>query len=186
MFAEKVRNIVKSKSKGREYYFRFHIVPVVRNAKMLAKMLKADAEIVEIAAWLHDITAMAGNPDNHHITGSNEAERILRWLGYPEKRIIKVKHCIHAHSGSKSVKRETLEAECVASADAMAHLENVPFLFYVAFEVKKLDIAEGRAWVKDHLERSWNKLMPKAKKMAKEKYNASIRSLDISGLSSRR
>jgi putative nucleotidyltransferase with HDIG domain len=150
----------------------YHIVAVVDNAKKLAKQLGADEEIVEISAWLHDITRLRGDGDNHHITGQVVAEEILKKLSYPQEKIDKVKHCIHAHRGNQSIKQETVEAECVASADAMAHFDNIPFLFYVALFKKQRSIEETKIWLRTKLERSWNKLIPEAKEIVRPKYEA--------------
>ena len=37
--------------------FLFHFVPMVEYAKVLAKEMNVDIEIVELAGWLHDIGA---------------------------------------------------------------------------------------------------------------------------------
>jgi uncharacterized protein len=87
-----------------------HFVPMVKYAKKLAKRLKADEEVVEIAAWLHDVGSIIYGRDNHHITGAKIAEEKLKELGYPpEKKIELVKKCILNHRGSKQNKRETIE-----------------------------------------------------------------------------
>ncbi|MHA1721275.1 MAG: HD domain-containing protein [Promethearchaeota archaeon] len=148
------------------------MVSVVKYANKLAEKLGADKEIVEVSAWLHDITRLKGDPENHHISGPIEAEKILKQLNYPQDKIEKVKHCIHAHRGSQSIKRETIEAECVASADAMAHFDNVPALICVAFVKKQMTIEEGKNWVRNKLERSWKKLIPEAKEIVLLKYEA--------------
>lgn len=168
---EKIKNIVKKECEN-SWSWDYHMIPAVKYAKLLAKKLGADEEIVEISAWLHDITRLKGDPENHHISGPIEAEKILKGMDYPQERIDRVKHCIHAHRGSQSIKRETLEAECVASADAMAHFDNVPALLYVAFTKKQMNIEEGRKWARNKLERSWNKLIPEAKGMVRQKYES--------------
>jgi len=170
MVLEQVREIVIARCKGHEYDLDFHIQPVVKYAKLLARKLNADEEVVEIAAWLHDISRIGRIDYEHHVTSAAEAEKILAGMGYPKEKISKVKHCILAHRSSNSIPRETVEAECVASADAMSHIDNVPFLFYIAFEVKKLGIKDGEAWVREKIERSWNKLMPEAKEIIAERY----------------
>ena len=147
-----------------------HILPVVRFSKMLAKKLKADIEVVELAALLHDLGSLQGDKENHHISGTKEAEKILKKLDYPKEKIEKIKHCIYAHRGSKAIKRETLEAEIVASADAMAHYTDLPSLFYLVFNKHKLDIEEGVASLRGKLERDWKKLMPPARAIIREKY----------------
>lgn len=169
---DKIKKLVQEECKQDPWNWDHHIVSVVKYAKQLAKKLGADEEIVEVSAWLHDITRLKGDPENHHISGQIEAEKILRELKYPQEKIDKVKHCIHAHRGSQSIKRETLEAECVASADAMSHFDNVPALLYVAFVKKQMDTEEGKKWVKNKLERSWNKLIPEAKEIVLPKYEA--------------
>lgn len=169
---EKVKEIVKKECEKDNWSWDYHMVSVVKYANQLAEKLGADKEIVEISAWLHDITRLKGDPENHHISGPIEAEKILRELGYPQAKIDKIKHCINAHRGSQSIKRETIEAECVASADAMAHFDNVPALLYVAFVKKQMNIEEGNTWVRNKLERSWKKLIPEAKEIVSPKYES--------------
>lgn len=151
----------------------YHILPVVKYAKILARKFNAYEEIVEIAALLHDIGSIKyGDVENHHTFGVEEAERILKKFGYPQEKIEKVTHCIHTHRGSKKIKRQTREAECVASADAMAHFDNVPSHLYFAFVKLQMNISEGTKFVKSHLERSWDKLIPEAKELIKDRYEA--------------
>ena len=169
---EKIKNIVKKECEKDNWSWDYHMVSVVKYANQLAEKLGADKEIVEISAWLHDITRLKGDPENHHISGHIEAEKILRELGYPQAKIDKVKHCINAHRGSQSIKRETIEAECVASADAMSHFDNVPALLYVAFVKKQMNIEEGKTWMRNKLERSWKKLIPEAKEIVSPKYES--------------
>jgi predicted hydrolase (HD superfamily) len=151
-----------------------HFAHVVMFAKDLAKRTGADEEIVEIAALLHDYASISNKDwcEDHHIKGAELAEGILKRLGYPQDRIDRVKHCIYAHRGSKSIPRETKEAQCVADADAMSHFYNIPALMWVALVNKGLDAVAGKKWVADKLERSWNKLSPLAKEIVKEKYDA--------------
>ena len=68
--------------------------------------------------------------------------------------------------------RITPEAICLASADAMAHIDQVPSLLYLVFVQMKMGIDEGTAWVREKLERSWGKLCPEARGMMQEKYEA--------------
>jgi HD superfamily phosphodiesterase len=153
-----------------------HITHVVKNAKRLAKLLGADLEIVEIAALLHDFASVKDKNlyKDHHINSAIEAEKILKSFDYPAEKIDAVRHCIEAHRGSVAEKRRSIEAECVASADAMAHIQNVPALLYSAYLQRGMDIDKGTEWLRRKLERSWNKLIPEAKEMVKDKYLAAI------------
>jgi len=149
-----------------------HFVAVVKYAKQLANKRKADEEIVEIAAWLHDIGSIKGNTENHHIVGAEFAGELLKKYNYPKNKIEAVQHCIMSRRGSQNIKRETLEAECLADADAMSHFDSIDALFRIALVDKKLNQEESRDFVFNKLTRSWNKLSPYSQKLFKSKYEA--------------
>lgn len=156
-----------------------HVVFVIKYGKLLAQQLGADTEIVEIAALLHDyanITIPSSSQD-HHIQGALAAERILRSLEYPDQKIEAVKDCILSHRGSVLMERRTVEAVCLASADGMAHIDQMPSLLYLAFVQLGMGIDEGTIWVQKKLERSWNKLCPEAQDMMRLEYTAAQNSL---------
>lgn len=155
-----------------------HVKYVVEYAKELAKELNADEEVVEIAALLHDIGRLNGTDDNHHIVGSEFAEKYLTELHYDSKKIAMVKHCILAHRGSKQIPRETIEAECVASADAMTHFRNISDMFYFVYHDLQKPSDEGKQMIKDKLERSFRKMIPQAQNIVREKYEAIMRMLE--------
>ena len=149
-----------------------HIVYVVKCAKQLAERLGADPEIVEVAALLHDYAGIKNSSmaEEHHIHGAVEAERILVEFGYPQDKIQRVKDCILTHRGSVPMTRLTQEAECIASADAMTHVFQVPSLLHLAYVTHGLGIDEGTGWVLKKIERSMAKLCPEAKEMIHERY----------------
>ena len=141
-----IRKIVKEKH--HELDFKYHIIPVVKNALLLAKKLNADREVVEVAAYLHDIgraknwkdIELLGNKnftgdeilkkiisDKHHLLGAEEAKKILLDLGYDNSFIKKVEHCILTHRGRVDPNPETEEAKIVSSADAMSHFDCLGF-----------------------------------------------------------
>jgi len=153
-----------------------HVVFVVKYSKMLAKILGANQEIVEIAALLHDYAGIKDSSCNHehHIHGANEAELILKTFNYPDNKIKKIKQCILSHRGSVIIQRNSLEEICVASADAMAHIDQVASLMYAAFNGKKLSIEDGKIWVREKLKRTWNKLCPEAQNIVKYKYECAL------------
>jgi len=153
-------------------FWTYHILSVVKYSVMLAKRLGADKETVELAALLHDIGVVKGDKANHHISGTEDAEKILKKFNYPQEKIEGIKHCIYAHRSSKSIKRKTIEAKCVASADAMSHFDEIPHLFESAFIRFKMNPEEGKQWILDKLERDWKKLVPGTREMIKKKYEA--------------
>jgi uncharacterized protein len=158
-----------------------HIAIVVKNAKKLARMLKADEEIVVISALLHDYASVLNRDwqTEHHVHGAKLARVILQQYSYPEDKIEKVVHCILTHWATEKLPRETLESEIVASADAMTHIQNAYELLHYAYAVRRMEIDEGAAWVLTKVRRSWKKLVPEAKKLVLEKYNAAEKMLDL-------
>jgi len=56
----------------------------------------------------------------------------------------------------------------------MAHFDNIPSLFSLAYKEMNLSIDEGKKFVKDKLQRSYNKLSDESKKFYKEKYDKAM------------
>jgi putative nucleotidyltransferase with HDIG domain len=151
-----------------------HILNVIQFSKQLAQELQADEEIVELAAVFHDYASVL-NPEyieNHHEHGARLARKFLMKNDYPEDRINQIEHCILSHRASKRIKRNTIEAKILASADAMAHFANLDSLFYLVYSTKKMGIDEGREYLLSKLDRSWKKLLPKAKDIIAPHYEA--------------
>lgn len=152
-----------------------HMNHVVKFAKLFAKDIKADEEIVELAAWLHDWRVIQGFPKNHHTEGSAAAEEILKKFNYPEKKIEQVKHCIFAHRSSQNIKPETIEAECVANADAVAHFFEIPDLLCAKYSQEKdMTVEEVVMWLKEKLRRDLKKItFPEAQRIVAPYHKAS-------------
>lgn len=158
-----------------------HILSVRQFGRELASITGADTEIVELAALLHDyagIKDVALEPE-HHLYGAALARELLGELGYPEARTERVAACILTHRASRKLMPEklepqTLEARVLASADAAAHIAQVPSLLYLAYVRKGLGVDEGATWVRAKLERSYQKLMPEAKVLVGERYRAAL------------
>jgi uncharacterized protein len=155
-----------------------HFIPMAGYARFLAEKLNADAEIVEIAAWLHDIGSIIHGREEHHITGAEIAEKKLREWGYPEEKIAKVKHCIISHRGSKNIKRETIEAQIIADADAMDIFNDVKNRIKAATDYENKTLEEAKKSVRQKLINSFNKLSSQAKEIAKPKFEAAVLQLN--------
>ena len=149
-----------------------HIKYVVKNALYLAIKYKADLEIVELAALLHDIAVVSnvGDREEHHINGAIIAEELLTKYNYPKDKIERVKQCILTHSAIDGIKRNTIEEEIIADADVIAHFDTLPGLFFVAYKRLNLNINEASLWVKKKLENDYNKLSNRTKLELKDKY----------------
>lgn len=148
----------------------------MKNAVELAKEQGADIEIVELGALLHDISMPSeyGSRDEHHIYGAKIAEELLNKLDYPKEKIELVKKCVLNHRASTNLKRETVEEQCIADADAIAHFDCIPSLFSLAFKEKQMSIPEGTKYVKGKLERDYDRLSAKSKELLKNRYETII------------
>jgi len=177
---KEIENIVENACKQKTNYFGYgiwthHVLHVVKYAKLMAKKINADKEIVEIAALLHDYAGIKDYKfyEDHHIHGAKLATQLLKKYDYSQKKIEQVADCILCHRGSKASQKTTKEALCVADADAMAHFDSISSLFYLAFFSHKMNIDEANNWLLQKLECSWKKLSQEAKIIMKDKYNAS-------------
>ncbi len=172
-----VADIVESACKSRNNVFGYgvwshHIISVVEYAKVMAIELGADVEVVQLAALLHDYAGIIDYSlyEDHHIHSGSHARRILGALGYPVEKTELVEACIYSHRGSQNIKPESIEALCLADADAIAHIENVPSLMYLAYQGMHLNIEEGAVWVGEKIDRSYNKLSIYGKELIRNKY----------------
>ena len=158
----------------------YHIKAVVDNAVMLAKQFGADEEIVIIAAWLHDIASITDYNlyEEHHIHGAEMAKEILETYDYDKEKIAQIQSCVLNHRGSISGERLSLEELCVADADAISHFDSVPSLLYLAYVERKMDIGEGISFVKQKLERSYNKLSDRSVFLLEESQKELIESIE--------
>lgn len=177
----KIRDEVKSlvrtacfspRNKFTETVWSYHIVPVVNHSLALGKKLKADREVLELAAYLHDYAGVKDFKlyEEHHYHGANLAEKILTELKYDQGKIELIKECILSHRGSVVLRKKSLEARILASADAMSHITEGADMFYLVYGVHRFKTAEGAAWLEKKLARSWRKIMPEGREMIRDDY----------------
>lgn len=178
-----IKDEIKQKCKSSDNFFGegiyYHIEAVVKNAQFLAEKYEGDVEIVTIAAWLHDIASITDYKyyKDHHIHGAEIAKKILLDFKYDDKKIILVQNCILNHRGSVIKQKNSIEELIISDADAISHLDTVPQLLYLAYVKRNLSINEGIDFVKNKLERSYNKLSLESKKLYEGKYREVIKLL---------
>ena len=164
-------------------FWNDHIKYVVKNSVELAKKYGADIEIVELSALLHDIAMPSeiGPREEHNIYGTQIADELLTKLNYPEDRKERVKECVLRHRGSKDLPRNTIEEQCVADADVIAHFDCIPSLFHLAFDKNEMgmSIEAGTEFVKKKLERDYNKLSERTRKEIKDRYENIVKVLFV-------
>lgn len=152
-----------------------HIELVYKIAIEICTEYGADYNIVALAALLHDIASITDKDytEKHHIIGAKMADELLKKYNLSDTQIEHIKRCILNHRGSRLVDKTTPEEICIADADAMAHFYSVPSLLIMVYVEKNMSIDEGADFVYNKLERSYNKLSEKGKKIINPQYEAS-------------
>ncbi len=155
--------------------FVSHFVPVAKYAEELAKELKADKEVVILAAWLHDIGSIVESRGEHHATGAKIAEEKLKELNYPAEKIELIKKCILNHRGSRWDNRESIEEKIIAEADAISTFDSIAGLFKAALVYEGKTQDEARKSVRQKLENKWNQLhFEHSKRIIRPKFEAAM------------
>lgn len=180
-----VISLVKSAcfSKSNKYKstaWSHHIAVVAKLGLALAKELKADKEIVELSAYLHDYSSIYkfSYADEHHVHSARMAKKILDGFGMPVEKIRAVEACILEHRGRRPMKKNSLESKILASADAMSHFTELADMMYLTYGVHKYSTVEGAVWLKNKLERSWKKIIPAGQQMIKSEHEEAMRILN--------
>lgn len=135
----------------------------------------ANHDIVALAALLHDIASVTNKDytEEHHIIGAQIAEELLQKYDKITKEELElIKKCILNHRGSKVMEKNSPEEVLIADADAMAHFYSIPSLLKMVYTERGMSIDDGREFVANKLERSYQKLTPKGKKLIKSRYDA--------------
>jgi len=127
----------EARQKGREVLYNYrweHVQSVARVAVRLAEILDADLEVVEAAAWLHDVAK--GQGEDHGKEGAIRAEQILGQTDFPADKVAAVCHAIAKHVGlwvREPV--EPLEAAIVWDADKLTKVGATSVLHFAGYFV---------------------------------------------------
>jgi uncharacterized protein len=181
VYSEVKRACFSPKNKFKNTVWEFHILPVINHSLKLGKKFKADLEVLELAALLHDYAGIIDyrKYENHHCEGANLAGLILSKTDFPPEKIRLVQECIYRHRGSAPKKKKFLEAQILASADAMSHISELADMFFLAYGIHKYQTKEGSLWLANKLKRSYKKIMPEGKKMINEDYKIALKILNF-------
>ncbi|MDC7699800.1 HD domain-containing protein [Vogesella indigofera] len=105
--------------------------------QLLASYPQADALVVMVACYLHDLVNLPKNHPERHLASRQAAvlaSTRLAAAGFDAARLPAVAHAIEAHSFSANIAPQTLEAQIVQDADRLDALGAVGLarLFYTA------------------------------------------------------
>lgn len=108
---------------GVSFNYRWeHVTAVVTLAMRLAEMVGADEEIVEAAAWLHDVCKHT-DKETHPQAGAAFARAFLPTTDFPPEKIEAVAEAINVHMGLwRDEPLTNLEAQVLWDADKLAKI----------------------------------------------------------------
>lgn len=99
-----------------------HVERVVKNARWLQSVEGGKWEVILPAAYFHDFVFIEKNDPRRSQASTLSAEAATEYLGrmsYPGQHLNEIAHAIEAHSFSRGMKPETLEAQIVQDADRL-------------------------------------------------------------------
>lgn len=99
-----------------------HVQTVVKLAVRLAELTGADVEVVEAAAWLHDV-AKYNAKQKHPQKGAEQARKLLPKTDFPPEKIERVAKAIEVHMGLwRKEPLANLEAAVLWDADKLTKI----------------------------------------------------------------
>lgn len=141
-----------------------------QTAEWLARLLGGDVTVCSISGLTHDAGSVTNGRDGHHRVGARMIKSIMSEMGYPRSVIYQVQYCNYSHRGSKNIRRGTLEARIVATADAINHFDRIEELWRAGRRDRHLGADETLLWLGEKLEKDWNKIMPEVRDLVAENY----------------
>lgn len=104
-----------------------HTLAVVKLSRWLCPQVGADAEVVECAAWLHDVRKRSkggrGGKDGHALESSAAVEGILAGTDFPPAKLAAVRHAIEHHVGLRLSKPlQPLDTAALWDCDKLSKL----------------------------------------------------------------
>lgn len=141
-------------------------------ALRMAPSLHADPEIVELAAYLHDLSAVydPGTLPDHAKSSAGLAGRLLAERDYPAGKLAGVATAITLHSAPLQIGAAPPEAVCLSNADAVARILRPAYWLYFAFRIRNEPFEKGRRWLRALLEAQWRDMVEPAKDMVRSQF----------------
>jgi uncharacterized protein len=155
-------------------FFEKHICVMAQIAVSLAQIFHADREVVALAAYLHDISAVEdyATVADHHILGGKRAFEILSAQGYPKEKIEAVRRCILTHSAPVAIGQGLIEEVCISNADAASQILMPGYWLHYAFVAKHMNYKSGLNWYTQKIDSHWSGMTAEAKSITAQAYYA--------------
>ncbi|MEM5830289.1 MAG: HD domain-containing protein [Candidatus Aenigmatarchaeota archaeon] len=171
---EKIKSYVENEYKNSgEWYLSYknHVLLVYKVAIKLANKLKANKDVIKVAALFHDIAVMKFGKENHEIKSAEIAEDVLLKFNLDRSFIEEVKKCIIEHRHSKDIIPSSLESKIIRDADAISVIMNPLWFLIVFLERTNYNFREAFQMLKNRTDELYNSLiLDESKKLAKRYY----------------
>ena len=132
-----------------------HVQAVAQLALRLAELTGADPEIVEAAAWLHDICKQ-GRDDDHGLEGAIAAREILAQTDFDPTKIEAVTGAIAKHVGLVSSDPDApLEAAVLWDADKLSKMGFTAVLHFTGYRMMGSDPVDTQYLVERLSKQPW-------------------------------
>lgn len=117
---QRFQELIEINNKNDEAHDLAHFLRVKKYASLIGKAEKADLEIIEAAAMLHDIARgleTIGKTKDHLIEGAIITKEILAQIDFPPEKISLVSYIVSVHQKRDGVEPQALEAKIIQDAD---------------------------------------------------------------------
>jgi len=185
MSIDAIRDLVRSEcfrdsNRFGPAFFDQHLETVVRYGRELAVRLGADPEVVELAGYLHDLSAVRDleSVPTHHLDGARIARELLLAHGWPLAVADSVCRCIESHSAPVAKGQGTPEEVCLSNADVMSHIARPAYWFFYLYRVRGMQYGDGVSWLRTRVERLWSGLTEDARAIVATEYATAVRILE--------
>lgn len=118
----KLRAFVEEKQTGHPFAGFDHVQRVHDICLKLADGLEIDRNVLECAAYLHDIAVPVFGPEQHYERAQEAAGDILAQVGLPKEKHKLVFDAIKTHTRYIDVTPETIEGKVLKDADGIDYL----------------------------------------------------------------
>jgi putative nucleotidyltransferase with HDIG domain len=161
----------KDYNKMDQAFFCEHLAAVEKYALALAPATGADSELVSIASYIHDISAVRDFDAmaQHHILGGEIARQILSGL-IDEAGVERIIEAVVLHN--LPVKEGGAEAVVLSNADAMSKFDSPIYWISYAHKRKSCTFTEAVAWYRSLLDKTWSLMIPDAQQIISSRRDA--------------
>jgi len=139
-----------------QWFWNSHLSIVEQYAQELTMEQNANAEVVLLGVYLHDIARIRGKGEEEHdLAGAPIAEEIMKKFSYDGQIIQRVKGVILTHRCGER-KPESLEEKILATADAMSHFRGDFYLPLIWHHYPNDKLGEVIRFILDKMERDFH------------------------------